>query len=135
MRARGDRIEEEDVIVEEKWIAIFLRGLAFLYLIWGVANWASILGVPGTPDFVASSSARKVLTGYLAVMMPIAAVGLWIPSSWGTVIWLVVALSEVVANTLFSDIFGWASELVAFHLVTMTIYLILAWRIARKRPV
>ncbi|OQW54564.1 DUF6163 family protein [Candidatus Raskinella chloraquaticus] len=133
MHASDDVIEPDDIIREEKWMAWFLRLLALLYLLWGAANWAAIIGVPGTADFLQSSLPRQVLIGYLAVMMPIAAVGLWVTSSWGTVIWLVVALSEVVANTLFADIFGWAFDLVAFHIVTMAIYLALAWRMSRRR--
>ena len=135
MHASDDRIEQDDIVPEEQWMVWFLRGLAFLYLMWGVANWAVILGVPGMEDFIASATPRQVLIGYLAVMMPIAAVGLWTTASWGTVIWLVVALSEVVANTIFAQTFGWAFDLVAFHLVTMAIYVALAWRIARKSPV
>lgn len=129
-----DHLEEDENGPEERWYVYFLRALAVLYLIWGVANWASILGVPGTANFPAETIQRQILIGYLAVMMPIAAVGLWIGASWGTVIWLVVALSEVIANTLFADLFGWAFDLVIFHIVTMVAYLALAWLVARKRP-
>ena len=133
MHASEDLIEDDEIIVEERWTLWFIRCLAFLFLLWGAANWAIILGVPGMLDFLQMATPRQVLTGYLAVMMPIAAVGLWIGAGWGTVIWLVVALSEVFANTLFSELFGEAYDLVAFHLFTMVIYVVLAWRIAQKR--
>lgn len=135
MHASDDLIEDDEAIPEEQWMAYFLRGLSFLYLLWGVANWMTIIGVPGTADFLEFPSPRQALTVYLAVMMPIAAVGLWTKSSWGTVIWLIVALSEVTANTVFSGLFGWAFDLVGFHLVTMAVYLGLAWRINSQRVI
>lgn len=135
MHSSDDLIEDDETIPEELWMAYFLRGLSFLYLLWGVTNWMTIIGVPGTADFLEFPAPRQALTVYLAVMMPIAAVGLWTKSSWGTVIWLIVALSEVTANTVFSGLFGWAFDLVGFHLVTMTIYLGLAWRINSQRVI
>jgi hypothetical protein len=118
---------------EERWLAWYLRALATVFLIAGLLQWQSILGTPG---FVAISDMpiyRQILTGYLGIVMLVAAVGLWMVASWGTVVWMLAALSEIVAHVAFRDLYGPAWGVVGFHLTAMVIYVVLAWRVAQVR--
>ncbi len=61
------------------------------------------------------------------------AVGLWLLASWGTVVWLIAATTEVVLHTVFRDIFGFEPVILAFHAVTFTIYAILTFFYERAK--
>jgi hypothetical protein len=117
----------------ERWLVWFMRILALPFLARGLLNWLVVLGAPGFPSFIDMSTAQQVLTGYSAVIMVAAGVGLWLGASWGTVIWLMAALSEVVAFVAFRDLFGTAWPVVGFHIAAMSIYVIIAWRITQVR--
>lgn len=118
---------------EEVWLAWYLRALAVVFLGAGLWQWQSILGTPGFVSLVDMPVYRQVLTGYLGIVMLVAAVGLWMAASWGTVVWLLAALSEIVAHVAFRDLYGPAWGLVGFHLATMISYVVLAWQVAQVR--
>lgn len=117
----------------ERWLLWFMRLLALPFLGRGIQKWLVVLGTPGFASFVELSTAQQVLTAYSAVVMIAAGVGLWLGASWGTVIWLMAALSEVVAYVAFRDLFGTAWPVVGFHIAAMTIYVVIAWRITQIR--
>lgn len=116
---------------EERWLVVFLRLLGLVFLGAGVWHWQTVLGSPGFVPIAALDLPRQIMTGYLAVLCLVAGVGLWMATSWGTVTWLLAALSEIVLHVGFADMFGAAWEIVGFHLVTMALYVLLAWRVAR----
>jgi hypothetical protein len=118
---------------EVRWLLWFARALAVVFLVRGVQHWLVILGAPGFGAFQDLTAAGQVLTGHLAVTMVLAAVGLWLGASWGAVVWLMAALSEIVAHVAFADLFGAAWTLVAAHLGAMLVYVAIAWRIAQSR--
>jgi hypothetical protein len=45
--------------------------------------------------------------------------------SWGTVLWIFAALSEIALHTVFIRTFGGDVMVIAFHLVTVVAYLAL----------
>jgi hypothetical protein len=117
---------------EVRWLLWFARALALVFFVRGVQHWLVILGAPGFGALQDLTTAGQVLTGHLAVVMVLAAVGLWLGASWGIVVWLMAALSEIVAHVAFADLFGSAWALVAAHLGAMIIYVAIAWRIAQS---
>lgn len=117
----------------ERWLVWFMRALALPFLGRGIEKWLIVLGAPGFQNFLELTTAQQVLTAYTAVVMIAAGVGLWLGASWGTVIWLMAALSEVVAYVAFRDLFGTAWLVVGFHIAAMTIYVVIAWRITQVR--
>ena len=48
----------------------------------------------------------KVAELRLAVVFPVAALGLWLTVSWGPVIWVLAAGAQVLMYTVWPDIFG-----------------------------
>jgi hypothetical protein len=73
-------------------------------------------------DFLNLPMPLVVATIFFAVCDLVAAVGLWLLASWGTVVWLIAALTETVLHTVFQKMFPLDPKLIAFHLVSVVIY-------------
>lgn len=69
---------------------IFLRLLALVVLALAVLVWARALGVwpDETARFDLLPAAGRTYTAVQAVLLPVAAVGLWTSLAWGRVVWL-----------------------------------------------
>lgn len=107
--------------------AAFLRLLAVFSLYAGIIYWAQITGLIEEPVLrfdLLPTNGRIVLTT-LAVIMPFAALGLWMLASWGLVVWLIVATLEILMHTVWAPIYGESVLRVAFHVVSLLVMLIL----------
>ncbi|MGH6925888.1 MAG: DUF6163 family protein [Propylenella sp.] len=87
---------------------IYLRVVAMLLLIVGLARACQILGIvpQGAETFADLTPAVRAGAATLLLVDLLAAVGLWIGAVWGPVMWAVALAVEVVMYTLFSDTFG-----------------------------
>jgi hypothetical protein len=105
----------------------YLIALSVVMMIFGLRQWAVILGiVPGAGgSFEAMSTAWKIVTMHMAVVDLVAAVGLWMRGAWGRVVWVYAALSEIAFHSLFIGTFGADLPKVAFHFVTLFIFVLL----------
>ncbi|WP_436640993.1 DUF6163 family protein [Microbaculum sp. FT89] len=104
----------------------YLRSLAFFYFVNGLMHWARIIGVLG-PGFETMPVHVQVATIYFALLQVVAAVGLWCGAAWGVAAWLFSAVAELVMHIGFADLFGSAWLIVAFHSMTILVYVGLAW--------
>jgi hypothetical protein len=104
-------------------LVVFVRILAVVFIVSGLRRWAIVLG-PLAPDgdFLNLPMPLVVATIFFAVCDLVAAVGLWLLASWGTVVWLIAALTETVLHTVFQKMFPLDPKLIAFHLVSVVIY-------------
>lgn len=78
----------------------------------------------------------KVAVPALAVLYPVAGVGLWMTVSWGAVTWAIVALVEMIMHLVFRDLFGERTTLVFLHLFGLSLLLALrltSWWEVRQR--
>jgi hypothetical protein len=64
----------------------------------------------------------QVAATALAVLFPVAAVGLWMPVSWGPVVWFVAACVEIAMHLGFPSLFGENLMVVVLHLTVFAIY-------------
>jgi hypothetical protein len=135
-----DTIEEEAdatvrLIDARTVLILYVRVLAIAFLVSGLRRWAVLLGplAPGG-DFFNLSPQWMVAIGFFAVFELVAAVGLWLLASWGTVVWLIAASTEVVLHTVFRETFGFEPVVLAFHGVTVVIYAILTFFYERAKP-
>ncbi|MBL7542834.1 MAG: hypothetical protein JNL11_03415 [Bdellovibrionaceae bacterium] len=64
----------------------------------------------------------KIWIAYLTVFDLAAAVGLWRKNVWGELAFIAVAISQLIAYIGFKKYFGYQSELIAFHIVTLSTY-------------
>jgi hypothetical protein len=108
-------------------LTIYLRGVAAMLLLLGLRHWIYIAGVFQDPgwSFETMSTPWQAVTIQLAVVDLVAAVGLWMRVAWGNVIWIYVALFEIAMHTVFAETFGLDLLIVAFHVVSLLIFVAL----------
>jgi len=115
----------------------YMRIISGLMLGAGVIHWARIVSyVPWRGRFFPDMPTDwQAATVYFAVIDLVASIGLWLGVSWGAVIWLVVAASQILMHSAFSDTFGRRPYEITFYVITILIYLALVYlseRQARK---
>ena len=130
-----ERIEAD----ENAWtrrLVLFLRAMAILSIIKGLYHWAQVTGFIGGEEeaFENQSMAWQTATIYFAVIELVAAVGLWLATPWGAVVWLTTVVSMAVIELMFPGIYGGSLLVVAFEALMLAAYLALAWLAASERP-
>lgn len=112
----------------------YLRGIAILLIAGGIIHWARIIGIVPWRDiwFPDMPIAWQAATVFFGVLDLVAAIGLWLSVSWGTVMWLFRAGSQIVMHTVFSDIYGRRPYEIAFYLLTIALYLLLTYLMERE---
>jgi len=107
----------------------YMRILAIHILLGGVIHWARIVGyVPWRGSFfIDMPSEWQAATVYFGVLDMVAAIGLWLGVAWGGVMWLFVALSQIVMHTAFSDTFGRRPYEISFYIGVMIVYFALIY--------
>jgi hypothetical protein len=131
----AERIEADDNVWTRR-LVLFLRLMAMLSIIKGLYHWAQVTGFIGGEDdvFENQSMAWQAATVYFAVIELVAAVGLWLATPWGAVVWLTTVVSMAVIELMFPGIYGGSLVVVAIEAFMLAAYLVLAWMAARERP-
>ena len=83
---------------ETRWgmiLVVFMRLLAALWILQGLMQWASFL-FPREAIFDRMPMTHSGAIIYFAVIDLLAAVGLWLATPWGGVLWLLAALSQII---------------------------------------
>ncbi|WP_353617073.1 DUF6163 family protein [Rhizobium sp. EC-SD404] len=103
---------------------IFQRLVAIGALVSALHYWALLSGLYGGElwRFDLMPIHWRVAATALAVLFPVAAVGLWMPVSWGPVIWFCAAATEIAMHLGFPSLFGQNLVVVALHLAVIAIY-------------
>ncbi|PYF03806.1 hypothetical protein BJ122_10563 [Rhodopseudomonas faecalis] len=117
-------------------LVLFLRVMALLAVSKGLYHWAQVTGFVGGEDdaFEYQPMAWQTATVYFAVIDLVAAVGLWLATPWGAVVWLTAVVSMAVIELMFPAIYGGSLLAVAIEALLLAAYLTLAWMAARERP-
>ncbi len=117
-------------------LVMYLRIMAGVAMLKGLYHWAQVTGFIGGEQemFINQPVAWQSATIYFAVIELVAAVGLWLATPWGAVVWLTSIVSMAVIELMFPLIYGGNFIIVIFEVVLLTIYLILAWMAAMERP-
>ena len=103
----------------------FVRLVALSCLVAGLQYWARLIGFSdgGMSRFDLIPSYWQFASASLAVLLPVAAVGLWMQVSWGPVIWVVAAGSEIIMHKGFPLWYGERPVLVLAHVVVISVYI------------
>jgi hypothetical protein len=117
-------------------LVFFLRIMAALSVVKGLYHWAQVTGFIGGEEeaFENQPMAWQTATVYFAVIELVAAVGLWLATPWGAVVWLTTVVSMAVIELMFPGVYGGSLMVVGFEAVMLAAYLALAWMAARERP-
>ncbi len=105
-------------------LAIFRRLVALILIAFGLNYWMRIIGMSGVEGlrFDTMSEPWQAASCFLAVLLPIAAIGLWGLFSWGTSIWLIAVAVELSLYLGMPETFGTAPQIVLFHLLSLAFY-------------
>src|SRR5580693_5591615 len=125
----SERIESDDNV----WTR---RLMSVLSVAKGLYHWAQVTGFIGGEEdaFENQPMAWQAATVYFAVIELVAAVGLWLATPWGAVVWLTTVVSMAVIELMFPGIYGGSLMVVGLEAVMLAAYLVLAWMAARERP-
>lgn len=123
-------------LLPEILMTLFFRLVALGCLWYGLRLWGELIGYSdgGTLRFDLLSADVKAAKATLAVIYPVAAIGLWLRGAWGPVIWTVAAGLEIAMHQFFPEIFGADRVIVAAITVTVAIYLLLRLAIVLMKP-
>ncbi|MGH6761416.1 MAG: DUF6163 family protein [Phyllobacterium sp.] len=113
----------------------FLRLVALACLIMGVVYWVRLIGYyPGSLwRFDLMPWQWQTACVSLAILFPVAAIGLWMMVSWGPVIWFVAAAVESLMFTVFAQYFASKPQVAIIHGATALIYIVLRTTIFLQR--
>ena len=130
----GNTVSDENVWTRR--LVLFLRVMAAISMAKGLYHWAQVTGFVGGEDeaFENQPLAWQAATVYFAVIELVAAVGLWLATPWGAVVWLTTVVSMAVIELAFPGIYGGSLPVVVAEAVMLVAYLALAWMAARERP-
>jgi hypothetical protein len=131
----SERTQSDDNVWTGR-LVLFLRVMAVISIVEGLYHWAQVTGFVGTEDeaFENQTMAWQTATVYFAVIELVAAIGLWLATPWGAVVWLTTIVSMAVIELMFPAIYGGSLMVVALEAAMLAGYLALAWMAARERP-
>jgi hypothetical protein len=106
-------------------LVVFMRILAGLWVFQGLLQWSAIL-LPTEPLFYHVSPLHGVAVIFFALFDLVAAVGLWLATPWGGVIWLLGAIAQIVVAFGLPGFFSmfW----VAANIILIIIYFAVTWQ-------
>jgi len=112
----------------------FFRLLSAFQIVKGLVHWALLLGIgSGGADFADGNVPLRAATIFFAVLDPVAGVGLWMTSSWGAVLWLFAAASQIGICLGFPLVMGRLWLLVVFEVAAIAAYLWLTFKVTQAR--
>jgi len=134
----SDRIEERPAAPKTlRWnfvLTWFMRILAILWIMKGLSAWAVILGI-WTPlgQFETRSTGYQATIIYFALIDLVAAVGLWMASTWGGIMWLLAIMSQLILAAFFPGIVQAGTMTMVFFVSLIAGYLALSWFAAHEK--
>jgi hypothetical protein len=124
-------LEERPASRSVRWNFIlvwFMRVLALMWIAKGLGYWAVILGADNAPtSFEARTTGFQATTIYFAIIDLVAAVGLWLTSTWGGVLWLLAVMSHLILTVFFPHIVTGGPVLIGLFLSFIVTYLVISW--------
>jgi hypothetical protein len=112
-------------------LKIYLRILAVLYLLGALLHFADMLDL--RLEFSSMNAVWKAWVIYLAAFDLAASIGLWQQRRWGVYLFFMVAVSQIIAYVGFPSMFGGQQLLIAFHLIAVSLFGVLAWHSKRSK--
>ena len=106
----------------------YMRLVSLLWIAKGLSFWAVIVGagtvIPAFEDRLVGFQATVI---YFSIVDLIAAVGLWLASTWGGVLWLLAVMSHLILALFFPGILPVNAVLALVYVGLMVVYLVISW--------
>ena len=113
-------------------LVIFMRLIAALWIVQGLAQWQVLLFIDGFLFDRVSTSVGIAVIGF-AVADLVAAIGLWLATPWGGVLWILVAFAQAVVAVLLPDFFEGGRLVVALDALLVGMYLFLTYMAGNEK--
>lgn len=116
---------------ETRWgliLVIYMRILAALWILQGLREWSMFM-MPRDEVFDRLSTGQGSAVMYFAVFDLLAAVGLWLATPWGGVLWLFAAISQIFVAATVDRVF--TTAWIAIDLLLILIYFGLTFQASR----
>ena len=117
--------------IDTRWglvLVVFMRCLAALWLVQGLLQWAAFM-LPRESLFAHLRLSQSAAVMFFSVMDFLAAVGLWLATPWGGVLWLFAAISQIFVAFSVKNVV--APPWVVADAVLIVVYFGLTWQAAR----
>lgn len=102
------------------------RLVSLFLIVFALQYWAGAVGIGNNKvRFDLMPEHWQLVTTILCVLLPVSALGLWTGSSWGVVIWLLAAITELIMYQGFPELFGEGFLRVVFYLICMVFFTVL----------
>lgn len=116
-----------------KWgqlLTLFMRIMALFWVAQGLMQWRVILeGDYSIFDAVPQTAAFAII--FFAVLDLVAAVGLWLATPWGGVLWLLIASAQIFVASSMPGFFAGGYWLIGVDLVLIAFYFWLTFEAGR----
>ena len=120
-----------------RWTALlvwFMRTMALVWIAWGLYYWSVILGAnPLADDFMTMGVVLQATIIFFAVADLVAAIGLWLASPWGGVLWLICAICEAAAPLVGVKLSVAGPIGIGVNTALVAVYFALSWLASRER--
>jgi hypothetical protein len=116
------------------WLLWFMRLLAVVWLLEGLAQWYVILK-PEPVNFEALPPIVAGITVFFAVIDLVAAVGLWLAAPWGGVIWLLATVVQGAVIFLMPEFIRFGPVVAIFDFALILTYLLLIYLATSERDI
>lgn len=109
-------------------LVVYMRLLACIWVVQGLVQWRRILEAPESPLDTASVEQGAAMI-FFAVLDPVAAVGLWLATPWGGIIWIFAAAAQMIAAVTVHNLYSplW----IGVDALLLGLYALLVWRATR----
>ncbi|MCJ8508097.1 DUF6163 family protein [Rhizobium lemnae] len=112
--------------IAEILFVVFLRGTAVVCLWFGLQYWSMLVGYSfgGRARFDLLTLPWRVAGSALAVVFPVASLGLWMATSWGPVLWVIGAGTQILMYQVWPEIFGRNLVVPLLHGLVAALYIL-----------
>lgn len=131
----ADSVKVPKLSLTETIFGLLLRLVAMSCFWFGLNYWALLIGFSfeGSGRFDLLPLPWRVAATALAVVYPVAALGLWLLVSWGPVLWVVAAAAEATMFGLYPQIFGSKPLLLMLHATVAVTFVLFRLAILYQR--
>ena len=113
-------------------LLLFMRVVAALWMLRGLMHWRTIIAFDTTP-FEALPLSIAACVVFFSIADIIAAVGMWLASAWGGVLWIFATAANIIVTVIIPDFHTGGRIMLSIDFVLIATYFVLSWRAARMR--
>lgn len=114
------------------WLAVFMRSVAVLWIVEGLAQWAEILTDDSGAIIGAASALHVTAQFFFCVLDLVAAVGLWLVTAWGGAVWIATIIGHVLTVIFAPGFLGEPTLMLAGDAIMVGSYATLSWFSGRQ---